>query len=125
MEPSYLSRRTTPLLGCGFAIGSFFAMFVAFVVTVIISGIAIAACAMSEHKFMVAEHAAWPKATPLGSLHSKSPGGALTITAGKHGGDGLSSHSEKHDCIFVERVGCPESAVEFASQDHAMCESDW
>lgn len=100
-------------------------MLVAFVVTMILSGIAIAACVSREHTFLTAEHLAWSKASSLASFTSKSPGGAFKTVARKHGGDGLSSHSEKHDCIFVEKIGCPESAVEFASQDHAMCETDW
>lgn len=75
--------------------------------------------------FATAEHKAWPKSTPLASLITRSTGGAFVTRAGKHGGDGLSSHSERHDCVRVAKASCPDHGVEFTAQDHASCEDAW
>jgi hypothetical protein len=79
----------------------------------------------SERGFRMAEHAAWPKSTPLAALATRSPGGAFVTRAGKHGGDGLGSHSEKHECIDVAAASCAESAVELSAQDRAACQDSW
>ena len=74
---------------------------------------------------MKMEYRSWPKATPQAALATRSPDGRFITRSRKHGGDGLSSHSETHDCIFVADRSCPEYSVEFASQDHAHCEDAW
>jgi hypothetical protein len=77
------------------------------------------------HAFAVAEHDAWPKPTPQSALATRSPDGRFTTTSRKHGGDGLSSHSERHDCVFLAPSKCPSAQKEILAQDHAFCETDW
>jgi len=75
--------------------------------------------------FLLAEHRAWPKPTPPSRLATTSPGGTFVTLSRKHGGDGLSSHSETHDCIYVARASCRTNALEFSWQDRARCEHTW
>lgn len=75
--------------------------------------------------FATAEQKAWPKSTLPAHLITRSPGGAFVTQAAKHGGDGRSSHDEKHDCVRVAKASCPDHGVEFTVQDHASCEDTW
>jgi hypothetical protein len=79
----------------------------------------------NEQRFRAAEHAAWPKSTPLTAFATTSPGGAFVTRAAMHGGDGLSSHPENHDCIYVAPVSCPDHGIEVGAQDRAACQDSW
>lgn len=72
-----------------------------------------------------AEHQSWPKPTPPSHLATTSPGGTFVTWSGKHGGDGLGSHSQTHDCLYVARASCRATSIEFSSQERAKCEHTW
>ena len=71
------------------------------------------------------EHHSWPKATPQAALTTRSPDDTFITTSEKRGGDGLSHHNERQDCIFVAHRACPDYRVEVSSQDHAYCQEHW
>jgi hypothetical protein len=75
--------------------------------------------------FTMAEHATWPKSTTFARLTTRSPSGTFVTRTAKNSGDGLSSHSEKHDCIIVAQASCPNDGIEFTAQDRAMCQDFW
>jgi hypothetical protein len=125
MPPPPRPKRITWKGACCLVAAAALTLMLAFAGAVLWGGFTLARWWPAERKYREAEHLAWPKPTPLAGLVTHSPNGALITRAGKHGGDGRGSHSERHDCVYVGPSSCPNALVEFTAQDHASCEDTW